>query len=252
MAAAVALLVAVLFFYFLAKSQPFRSLIWKTGKVAGVVGVLALAAVGSYVLYQRHDEARRRTLIKPSEIVLSDLTFTNDYGTSYKLAGTVKNTSRYALHSIGATFVIRDCEVPFDPDKYLESKMMEDLAAADAAGDKKLAWEIAGKIKALRAASKNVGGTRNPVVSHPLSPDETKVLGFDKYPDAGMIYWEGPDYSPTAPITCDTIGESTETVYVNVPAGQVRAVSDSIHFLDLPLVRHTFGWMLVVNWVEAS
>src|SRR5262245_13268930 len=187
METAVALLAAVLFCYFLAKSQPFRSLMWKVGKIGGVVVLLTGAAVASYVLYQRYDEARRRKLIKPSEVVLSDLTFTNDYGTSYRLTGAVKNTSNRSLHSIGVTFVIRDCAVPFDPDKYIaESEMKADLATAEAGGDKELAKRIAEKIKAQKPRP---GHVKDPWATPPTSREiaesrKVKATSADGSPQA--------------------------------------------------------------------
>jgi hypothetical protein len=71
------------------------------------------------LLYQKYHEAKRRALIKPNDIIFRELTFENERDGPYKLVGTVKNTSKHYLQSIGVTLVIQDCMVPFDPDKYL-------------------------------------------------------------------------------------------------------------------------------------
>ena len=76
-----------------------------------------------------------------------------------------------------------------------------------------------------------------------------KLLGFDMYPDAGNIHRAGPDLS--AQITCEIVGENSETICLHVPPGQVRALSLSAWFPGSPPIKYKLAWMLVLNWVEA-
>jgi hypothetical protein len=261
-------LIAVIFLvYLLATSQPFRSVVWKAGKIGVVLVLIAAAGVGLYLLIENRREATRRTLIKHDEVALNDLTLSgyNLMLSGYRLEGTVKNTSRYPLHIVGAKVVILDCV-----DAYADLGFVPDAKQAGTGFEwGKDSVPVAKRKHNVRDLGINLNDkprfdiqpghvetprwSQAPVVpvaeqkKRPLSPDEKKALGFDKYPGALLIYMSRPEHA-----TCETIGETSDTIYVNVPAGQVRALSEHVYFSDVPPLKGEFGWMLVLDWLEAS
>lgn len=54
------------------------------------------------------------------------------------------------------------------------------------------------------------------------------------------------------PQTCETIGETTDSVYVSVPPGQIRGIDESIHFSALPALKGTFAWEYSLVEVKAK
>jgi arginine exporter protein ArgO len=91
----------------------------RLGKVLLWIGALGavLLVVCGVVLYemnrrQEAEQARSMTLIKPTEIELSDMLLNpNDGSDSFTLVGRVKNLSqRFTLTSFGLMLTMRDCD----------------------------------------------------------------------------------------------------------------------------------------------
>ena len=97
----IAFLVAVL--YGLAVSPAFR-------RLAGVLVVIAGAIIAMVVLRSNADEERRRTAIKPSEILFENLRLGGSGG-FYRLTGTIRNGSQHTLDSLDLKIVVEDCNL---------------------------------------------------------------------------------------------------------------------------------------------
>jgi len=56
----------------------------------------------------------------------------------------------------------------------------------------------------------------------------------------------------TAPGQCETVGETTTSVYASVPPGQVRGIDDSVYFSGLPPFRGKMEWIYSVVEIRAK
>jgi hypothetical protein len=77
-----------------------------------VVVLIAVIGVGLWwsIENQHEKELRAHSLIQPSEIELSDLRISKNFGSSYQVLGTVNNLSkRHILSSIILKFFAYDC-----------------------------------------------------------------------------------------------------------------------------------------------
>ena len=56
----------------------------------------------------------------------------------------------------------------------------------------------------------------------------------------------------STPDRCDTVGDTTETIFVNVPPQQTREINDSIYFPDIGRPRMTRTWSYDLVSVSAD
>ena len=54
------------------------------------------------------------------------------------------------------------------------------------------------------------------------------------------------------PDTCDTVGETTTTIFVDVPPGQVRDIERTVYFRPAPTIRGVFNWYYSLQSVTAE
>ncbi len=76
-----------------------------------VITIVLVASIVGYVLYDRHEIEVSKTLVKPEQLEFSALRFgVGSFGSTYKLTGRAKNTSRYAVFAIRAKILALDCD----------------------------------------------------------------------------------------------------------------------------------------------
>ncbi len=73
-------------------------------------GVLALVVLG-YLAYHRSQAEASKRLVSANELAFEDMRLgPESYGSAYKLAGRVKNNSKYTVYSIHANIRVLDCD----------------------------------------------------------------------------------------------------------------------------------------------
>jgi hypothetical protein len=97
-------LIVIAAVYALVKYPAFRK------SVLAIAGVLAVMVLG-YMLYDKQQAEASKRLVRAEELEFTDMRLgPEEFGSSYKLVGRVKNNSRYAVFSIQAKVRVLDCD----------------------------------------------------------------------------------------------------------------------------------------------
>ena len=200
-------------------------------KTVGVLLIILALIIGYWYVENENKEKKEASLITAQEIELRNLVLVKSYsGSSYDLKGSIKNNSSHTLKQVRLLITAQDCLIAENNQELVNYKLPDGTILEDVPANMS-EQEIIEKLD------------RNDIDTSGLKSGESILQKVER---------DRIRSGDTTEKQCETIGQTTASLYTTIPAGQVREVSDYVYFSSMPTIKNKFEWFYSIEGIKGS